>query len=462
MRSPFRHLIARYASEVYPALRGKEFHSIFTRLKQLEYGGEVELRRWQQERLRDSLQLWTTQIPFYREHLQQRAKELKRSREDLIEEMVASLQLDHLPLMNKASIRAAGDRMHVESYQGKGLRRNHTGGSTGEVFHFMQDATDDRWLYAGTRLFRSYLGLSMGSRMFQIWGSPIGLTKAKTLRARFGRWLYHSQLHSTYDLTLERRKAIVHAMVKDNPELIIGYPSSLSAFLPELEALPAGSFPALKGIWTASETLLPSQREDLERVFGTPVFNNYGCREFGPLAMECQQHEGLHLNEGTYLFEFLPVAEDLHEIVVTDLKNRCMPLVRYRIGDLAQGLPKRCSCGRSFSILRGVEGRRFDLIRGPRGEAITGTFWTLLLRSRPGVQRFQVVQEDWLRFTIRLEVEDCFNKDALTAWEARIQEQFRDPVQIDWQVGAKIEQLASGKFRFIQSRVAERAESKKS
>ena len=245
-------------------------------------------------------------------------------------------------------------------------------------------------------------------------------------------------------------------MVKDNPELIVGYPSSLSAFLPELESLPQGSFPSLRGIWTASETLLPSHREDLERVFGVPVFNNYGCREFGALAMECQQHEGLHLNEGTYLFEFLPVTDELYEIVITDLKNQIMPLIRYRIGDLAQGLPRGCSCGRSFRVLPGVEGRRFDLIRGPKGEAVTGTFWTLLLRSRPGVRRFQVVQEDWLKFTIRLEVEDSFMKEAQVAWEERIQQQFNDPIQIDWQVGAKIEQLASGKFRFIQSRVAER------
>ena len=173
MRSPIRHAIARCANELYPALRGRGTSSIYAQLKRLEYSDTDELKRWQQERLHSGLQLWTTQIPFYREHLQQRAQELRRSQQDLIEEMVSTLKLNHLPLMNKASIRDAGDRMLVESYRGKGRRRNHTGGSTGEVFHFMQDSTDDRWLYAGTRLFRSYLGLTMGSRLFQIWAHPL-------------------------------------------------------------------------------------------------------------------------------------------------------------------------------------------------------------------------------------------------------------------------------------------------
>lgn len=450
---PLRSGMARLFHKGYSRLRGFNHEAISDHLFRMDASSPQAIEQWQWDRISTLLPFWYDRIPFYQEQCNELARKEGCTPEVLLEKITSDRSLDRLPLMDKQRIRDAGESLHVQGASTTGLRRNHTGGSTGEVLHFRQNRVDARWLHAGVELFRSYLDLDMGSRTVQIWGSSIEATGADSLRRSIQTWLSHTQFHSTYDLGAEQRKRIVKDMYHFDPELLIGYPSSLTAFLEDVSQLPAGRFPSLKAIWCASETLLPGHRSDLESMFNAEVFNNYGCREFGPLAMECKAHEGLHLNEGSYFFEFLPVGGGFHEIVVTDLKNEVMPLIRYRIGDVVQSLPRACSCGRATRVVAGLEGRTFDLIRGRDGEVVTGTFWTLLLRSRPGVRRFQVIQEEYERFTINLETEHEFDEHSLDHFRNAIAGQFTQPVTVQFNLDAKIAALPSGKFRFIQSRL---------
>ena len=58
--------------------------------------------------------------------------------------------------------------------------------------------------------------------------------------------------------------------------------------------------PALIG---SAETLYPEHRKFMEEVFHTHFFNRYGSREVGNVAHECEQHQGLHINEESYYVE---------------------------------------------------------------------------------------------------------------------------------------------------------------
>ena len=91
------------------------------------------------------------------------------------------------------------------------------------------------------------------------------------------------------------------------------------------------------------------------------------------------------------------------DLLITDLDNRATPFIRYRIGDLALALaPGPCSCGRGLSRLGEITGRAFDVIRGPSGGAVGGTFWSLLLRTAvKSVRSFQVIQHETERIEIR-------------------------------------------------------------
>jgi phenylacetate-CoA ligase len=159
--------------------------------------------------------------------------------------------------------------------------------------------------------------------------------------------------------------------------------------------------PHLKAISCSAETLYEHDRKYLSSVFDTPVFNRYGCREFGDIANEVPDADGLVVNSDRLFVEILneegkqcPAGEQ-GELVITDLENYGMPLIRYRIGDLGQWAPQS-SLGRDkypFPILQSVDGRTLDIVRAPNGNRIGGTYWTILLRNRPGIKKFQVIQD---------------------------------------------------------------------
>jgi phenylacetate-CoA ligase len=94
----------------------------------------------------------------------------------------------------------------------------------------------------------------------------------------------------------------------------------------------------------------------------------------GPgVAGECQERNGLHINEDHFLVEvvdpvsLLPVAEgELGELVITTLSKEAFPVIRFRTRDLTRLLPGTCPCGRTTRRMARVE-RRSDevlIIRG--------------------------------------------------------------------------------------------------
>lgn len=122
-------------------------------------------------------------------------------------------------------------------------------------------------------------------------------------------------------------------------------------------------FPSLQFVLCSYEFVSVVHRRILERVFGVPVFNLYGSTETGHLLMETERGE---LKSG-YDTAFLEIVEPdeagVGDLVVTTLTNDYMPLLRYRIGDLAQRHTRPYGNdfvihGRARDALRAADGRR--------------------------------------------------------------------------------------------------------
>jgi len=108
-------------------------------------------------------------------------------------------------------------------------------------------------------------------------------------------------------------------------------------------------------IVSSSMMLVPHERAVIERVFGTRVTDFYGCEEVGGIASECERHEGMHINADQLIVEVLredgtPAGPgEFGAVVVTDLLNLAMPMIRYRIEDMAEVSDRPCSCGRGLA-----------------------------------------------------------------------------------------------------------------
>ena len=68
-------------------------------------------------------------------------------------------------------------------------------------------------------------------------------------------------------------------------------------------------------------------------------------------------------------------------VLVTDLLNGAMPLIRYRIGDMAAWADGPCPCGRGLPRLERVAGRVTDFLVGADGRLVSGVYLGHLRRG---------------------------------------------------------------------------------
>ncbi|MFH0299007.1 phenylacetate--CoA ligase [Bradyrhizobium sp. 31Argb] len=129
---------------------------------------------------------------------------------------------------------------------------------------------------------------------------------------------------------------------------------------------------AVRRIFVAGEPggSIPETRDRIERLWGASVYDYYGLSDiFGSCAGMCEHKNGLHWAEDHILVEVLdpksgePVKPgDRGEMVLTTLKKRARPMVRFRTGDIVSFNPDPCACGRTAIRLNGVHGRLDDML----------------------------------------------------------------------------------------------------
>jgi len=114
-----------------------------------------------------------------------------------------------------------------------------------------------------------------------------------------------------------------------------------------------------------------AMRKEIEDKLHITATDNYGLSEImGPgVAGECQECNGLHINEDHFLVEVInpdtlePVEPgETGELVITTLTKEAFPVIRYRTRDLTRLLPDPCPCGRTFQRMHRIYGRSDDML----------------------------------------------------------------------------------------------------
>lgn len=179
------------------------------------------------------------------------------------------------------------------------------------------------------------------------------------------------------------------------PEVVNGVPSYLVRFLGDLRAAGCANLDRIEIVQCAGEVLTPGLRERLQAVLPPEarIFDQYGMTEFGPVAAQSADLNGLHLLGRGLVFEILDddgheVAEGEGELVVTSLRNRAMALFRYRTGDrvhVARVERRDGSLERRVRVLH-----RTDDLTKVRGVLCSKQELVDCVRSVAGVQQFKI------------------------------------------------------------------------
>ena len=319
-----------------------------------------------------------------------------------------------VPQLDKSLLRAHYEEMKSSDLEQRHWFENWSGGSTGEPARFIQDGVFDSWVTATKIQFDEWSGYRIGDRKAILWGSARDIDHQRhPFRTRAARWLSNEKWLRAFG-GLSDDDMLAHAGVIEQfrPIQLLAYAESAFDLARCIErtgtvVTPPGS------VMTSAGTLHPQMRKTIERALGAPVFNRYGAREVGDVACECDRHQGLHVSAPWQYVEILrpdgaPAGpgED-GELVITNLANYAMPLIRYRIGDLGSWAGKPCSCGRSWPLLARVSGRVVDMFLTSDGRRIPGGYFVfLMLDTHSWVQRYQVVQESLGRVEVYLQVRD--------------------------------------------------------
>lgn len=141
-----------------------------------------------------------------------------------------------------------------------------------------------------------------------------------------------------------------------------------------------------------------------------------------------------------------------------------MPLIRYRIGDMAVWAEEKCTCGRRWPLLKQVVGRVTDTFVTKQGTRIHGEYFTHLLYFKDWIQKFQFIQEDYDRVRLRIvaSVDWSLAKRELERekqdLEAKVRRVLGADCRLDLELVGDIPPAPSGKYRYTVSMVADRKE----
>lgn len=362
---------------------------------------------------------------------------------------------DRLPPIHRGDLQRDREGMVPEGRDPRLLTVNTTGGSTGEPVSFYQDQRYWDHMVAAELLVTSWWGVRPGDRTAGLWGADREF-RDQPLKERLALRLQRLRGLNAFRFDETTMEVFAKDLRRWRPTYVLGYAGVLDVFARFLiERRIEGIRP--RAVRSSAEILHPEARQRIGRAFGAPVFDFYGCREVNCLAAECTAHEGLHLLSYGRIVEVVDASGrpclpgQTGRVVVTDLYNEGMPLLRYATGDLAVPAEGDCPCGRGYPRLSRIVGRESDFVVTPEGKRLHGEVFSHLFYHVAGVRRFQVVQLQIDALEVMIEVEPSVPSPDLHPLIEEVSRLVGPSVRASVRVVETIPPAPSGKHKFVIS-----------
>lgn len=446
MRSPLwlqNAAISLYGMNLRRLRYGGEFRQRYDELLRLDKARAEQLRDEQNARLRGTIREALASVPFYREHF------------GLADSAIDTLTVEDLPRalppLAKSELRRDASRFWVQRPDAN-VTIN-TSGSTGSPLSVRATRAAIRTNYAFFARFLHWHGVGPFSESATFAGR-IFVGRGRGAQVQYRRnAAFNDTLFSSYHLSNDNLASYARELQRRQPRYIDSYPSSIYRIACYLESEMPDHGIRPQVIVTSSETLLQTQRQVIERVFGCPVRDQYGSAEMVTFVAQCERGS-YHIASEYGVLEVIdaagrPVAPgERGELCLTGFINPAMPLLRYLIGDAGRMATHGCDCGRHSPVLEGIEGRVDDIIVTPSGKHVGRL--DPAFKGIEGVRESQILQVEPALCVVRV-VEDGtgrFDGDLLTR---NLHERLGGDMQIRIEPVDSIEKEANGKLRSVKS-----------
>jgi len=439
-------LPSRVPGILWPPIPGTRQTAVLALLFQMESSqwlSETALRTRQSAQLRELLTHARRHCRYYRDRLP-----------------ADVTAWDAIPLLTRHDLQLHFDALLADTYpqtHGKTFDIT-TGGSTGEPVSVRRTQLTQLFWEAST--LRDHLwhrrDFSGTMAIIRRFTSPVDTAKP-------GHWgggvlrsgpAWHLPISTDVDTQLRWLQSV-------NPDILLTYPPNLRAMMARM-GRDGIVLPRLREVRTISGTVTPALRQACQATLGVPLTDLYSAQEVGVIALQCPDSSLLHLQSEHLLVEVLddqgqPCREgEIGQVVVTDLHNFAMPLIRYALRDWAERGPV-CSCGRGLPTLRRVMGRTRNMAFSPAGKP----FWPVLDSQRfleviPNLRQYQFVQTAHDAFTVNLVCRPSPSAQQLQRLQGVLVEAMGYAYRWTWQIQeTELPFTASGKFEELISLVTE-------
>lgn len=345
--------------------------------------GEDERRAWQLQALRDVVRRAARETPFYRDRF--RAVGFDPAVDFSFDDYA------RLPILEREDVHAHQAAMHSPSVPAHDRRRDGTGGSTGVPLQYVSGPEERGWRNSGPEHYMALLGVPRGASTAFLWGHHLDRQARTEWRERLRDAVTNRRWYDCFRLSPEILLGYHHDMERYRPAALVAYASALDALASVLleRGLRAG-YP-VRRVVTGAEKLWGHQRERAQQVFAAPIHERYGSREAGLIGMQLDAPRSLAF-EVDFANAFVEPETDRpdSEILLTKLHADAMPMLRYRMGDVAR-FPAGSRPGHPALRLEEVLGRRLDRLVLPDGRWLHGVGIPHLMKDFP-LREFQIRQ----------------------------------------------------------------------
>lgn len=373
------------------------------------------------------------------------------------------IQLEQFPVVNKQKIREHFEEFRSLPYRDKHSHQVLTSGSTGKPFKILHDKNKRNRNTADTIYFAKQAGYNLGARLYYL-----RLWDRQYTKNRIQSFMQNMVTHSVDDLGEKNIAKLVQQLENDRSCInILAYTSALGSICKYLES---NFNRPLKGkycsIIAVAEALGNDVRQKVQKYFGAEVVSRYSNSENGILAQQRPKvaTAWFEINWASYHVEILDLNKDIPvkhgepgRIVITDLFNYSMPLVRYDTGDV--GIMEQDPVNGNLAFTK-IEGRKMDMFINTRGEFISSHIIHHILQFR-GIEQFQFVQEQGHEYVIKMKVTSRLDDQDEDALRRQYLDYFGHDANIILQYVDDIPLLPSGKRKLVVNNVIQKKASPK-
>jgi len=423
---------------------GKYYDYWRNKIWEMEQWDEDAMRSWQSRQLHKFLRYAIDNATYY-------------SQNNIYLEGAEAISLDcmgKLPIIAKTVVRDSWD-----AFQCSGRKKRYyvrTTGSTGAPLRVALDSAAYQREYAYRWRFMAIANARPKDKIAYFNGNNIvapieDQSPPYHIIDKYDNSIYFS----VYHMSEASIGHYVEAFNRFAPKYVKGYPSAIYEFVRMSKSV-GRELVSPEAVFTASETLLPHQRKEIESYMETDVYEWYGQAETTANMHQCK-YRNFHVKEGYGLLEILseenePVGPGkMGRAVATGWGNHAMPLIRYDTGDIMRlASDQICPCGLSGRIVDYIDGRKEDVLITPSGRVIGRL--NFIFNDIDYLHESQIVQIDrdtvLIKVVLDSEMTVLMSEDIINAANKYLANEFRieiDPVE-------KISRGRGGKIKYVVNR----------